>query len=60
MLQGCDTDILTARGDSPLAQMLSMIQFGDWISGYLGVLNGADPSDTEVLLSFKKRMAEIG
>jgi len=60
MLQGCDTDILSARGDSSLAQMLSLIQLGDWISGYLGVLNGADPSDTEALLSFKKRMAEIG
>ena len=59
MVQGCDTDILTARGESPLAQMLSLIQLGDWITVYLGVLNGADPSDTQVLLDFKKRMAEI-
>ncbi len=59
MLQGCDTDILAARGRSPLAQMLSLIQLGDWISGYLGVLNGADPSDTQLLLAFKQRMAEI-
>ncbi len=60
MMQGCDTDIVSARGDSPLAQMLSLIQLGDWISGYLGVLNGADPSDTELLLEFKARMAKIG
>jgi len=59
MLQGCDTDILSARGHSPLAQMLSLIQLGDWIGGYLGVLNGADPSDTDLLLEFKKRMARI-
>ncbi|HLF25430.1 MAG TPA: bifunctional phosphoglucose/phosphomannose isomerase [Anaerolineae bacterium] len=59
MMQGCDTDILTARGESPLAQMLSLIQLGDWISGYLGVLNGADPSDTGLLLEFKQRMAAI-
>jgi glucose/mannose-6-phosphate isomerase len=59
MTQGCDTDVLTARGESALAQMLSLIQLGDWISGYLGVLNGADPSDTDLLLDFKKRMAEI-
>ena len=59
MMQGCDTDIFVARGDSPLTQMLSLIQVGDWISGYLGVLNGADPSDTELLLEFKKRMAQV-
>lgn len=59
MMQGCDTDILAARGDSPLAQMLSLIQLGDWITGYLGVINGADPSDTDLLLEFKKRMAEV-
>lgn len=59
MTQGCDTDILSARGDSPLAQMLSLIQLGDWIGGYLGVLNGADPSDTGLLLEFKRRMAEV-
>jgi glucose/mannose-6-phosphate isomerase len=59
MLQGCDTDVLAARGESPLAQMLSLIQLGDWISGYLGIANGVDPSDTEVLLEFKRRMAEL-
>lgn len=59
MLQGCDTDVIVARGASPLAQMLSLIQLGDWISGYLGVLNGIDPSDTELLLSFKQRMAAV-
>ena len=59
MVQGCDTDVLAARGGSPLAQMMSLIQLGDWISGYLGVANGADPSNTELLLEFKRRMAEI-
>ncbi len=39
--------------------MLSLIQLGDWISGYLGVANGADPSDTELLLEFKRRMAAL-
>lgn len=60
MMQGCDADILSARGDSALAQMLSLVQLGDWISAYLGILNGADPSDTEILLELKKRMKEIG
>ena len=60
MVQGCDTDVLAARGESLLAQMLSLIQLGDWISGYLGIANGVDPSDTELLLEFKRRMAELG
>ena len=60
MTQGCDTDILSARGASPLAQMLSLIQLGDWITAYLGVLNGADPSDTGLLEDFKAQMAQIG
>ncbi|HET7091514.1 MAG TPA: bifunctional phosphoglucose/phosphomannose isomerase [Anaerolineae bacterium] len=60
MVQGYDTDVLTARGESLLAQMLSLIQLGDWISGYLGIANGVDPSDTELLLEFKQRMAELG
>jgi len=60
MVQGCDTDVLAARGDSRLAQMLSLVQLGDWISGYLGIANGADPSDTGLLLEFKQRMAALG
>jgi glucose/mannose-6-phosphate isomerase len=59
MTQGCDTDILSARGKSPLAQMLSLIQLGDWISAYLGILNGADPSDTEMLAELKARMGQV-
>jgi glucose/mannose-6-phosphate isomerase len=35
---------ITARGRSPLAQMLSVITQGDWISVYLALLNGADPT----------------
>jgi glucose/mannose-6-phosphate isomerase len=59
MTQGCDTDVLSARGESLLAQMLSLLQLGDWISGYLGVLNGVDPSDTDLLAEFKNRMAGV-
>lgn len=59
MTQGCDTDILSARGKSPLAQMLALIQFGDWISAYLGILNGTDPSDTNMLAELKTRMEQV-
>ena len=59
MTQGCNTDLFAARGESGLAQMLSLIQLGDWISVYLGIVNGADPSDTGLLFDFKSRMAGL-
>ncbi len=34
---------IAARGDSLLAQMLSLVHFGDYVSYYLAMLNGVDP-----------------
>ena len=56
-MAGCDTDIMTARGVSPLAQMLSLIILGDFMSFYLALLNGADPTQIDVMVEFKKQMA---
>ncbi len=33
-----------SRGESRLARMLSLVNFGDWVSLYLAVLLGADPT----------------
>ncbi len=56
MMAGCNTDVMTARGDSPLAQMLSLIQLGDFMSYYLALLNGAEPTQIEALVRFKADM----
>ncbi len=58
MTAGCNTDILTSRGESPLAQMLSLVQLGDFMSFYLALLNGAEPTQIDVMAEFKKRMAD--
>ncbi|HZY43890.1 MAG TPA: bifunctional phosphoglucose/phosphomannose isomerase [Anaerolineae bacterium] len=58
MMAGCNTDILTPRGESPLAQMLSLIQLGDFMSFYLALLNGAEPTQIDVMVEFKVRMAD--
>ena len=38
--------------------MLSTHRHGDYVSGYLGLLNEQDPAATPVILELKARMAE--
>jgi len=47
-----------ARGESPLAQMLSTIHFGDYVSYYLALLNRVDPSPVETIVYLKGRLAQ--
>ena len=51
---------LQGRGESKLAHMLSLIHFGDYVSFYLAMLNGADPSPVETIAFIKQRLAEAG
>ncbi len=45
------------EGKSRLAQMFSLIHFGDYVSLYLAMLNGADPSPVPPITILKKRLA---
>lgn len=49
-----------ARGDSALAQMLSLIHFGDYVSFYAAMLNEVDPTPVETIAFLKQRLAELG
>jgi len=42
--EGIATHVVLARGKSPLARALSLVQMGDWTSYYLAVLAGVDPT----------------
>jgi glucose/mannose-6-phosphate isomerase len=53
MLEGLNTDFLDARGDTPLAHMWTLILFGDYMSYYLAIANGVDPTPIEALVGFK-------
>jgi len=55
MLEKAGVDVLTvgARGQSALAQMLSLVLFGDHVSCYLALLNGVDPSLTTAIDNLK-------
>jgi glucose/mannose-6-phosphate isomerase len=46
-----------ARGRSALAQMMSLVLFGDYVSGYLGLLYEVDPSPTDVIAGLRAFLA---
>jgi len=45
-----------AQGDSPLARALYLIYVGDFVSYYMAVLNGVDPTPIERIDLFKERL----
>lgn len=57
---GVGAEVLEIAGSSVLAQMLCAIQFGDFASYYLGLLNGVHPSPMDALAWIKQRMAASG
>ncbi len=59
MTSGVNTEVMAARGDSALAQMLSTLHYGDYVSGYLGLLNEQDLAATPGILELKARMAQV-
>lgn len=46
---GVAVEWVRARGQSPLAQVLSLVHFGDYVSYYLALLNGVDPSHVKAI-----------
>ncbi len=58
MLEGLNTDFLDARGESPLAQMWTMILFGDYMAYYLAMAYGVNPTPVDAIENFKKAMKE--
>ncbi len=45
-------------GTLPLAQMLSLVTVGDYVSAYLGILRKEDPSSTEPIHELKSILSE--
>ena len=55
---GAKVTFTDGRGISPLAQMMSLILMGDYVSYYLAILNQIDPTPVEVINYLKSRLAE--
>jgi glucose/mannose-6-phosphate isomerase len=56
--QGAAVHEVRSSGDSRLARLVSLVQFGDYFSYYLALLGGVDPVDITSIDEFKRRLAE--
>ena len=58
MREGLNTDFMDARGDTALANMWTLILFGDYMAYYLAMAYGMDPTPVEALENFKAALKE--
>jgi len=56
MLEALNTDVIDARGKSVIAHLWTLIIFGDYMAYYLAMAYGADPSEENAILNFKKSL----
>jgi glucose/mannose-6-phosphate isomerase len=45
-------------GEGRLARLASLVQFGDYLSLYLALMNGVDPTSIASIDDFKRRLAQ--
>ena len=57
---GIENHMLTGVQGRPLTQLLSMIVLGDYVSYYMGLLNGINPSETPSIDRSKERLSGSG
>ncbi len=55
---GVAVDSIRARGEGKLAQMFSLLQFGDYVSYYLALAYGEDPTPIAALNELKRLLAD--
>ena len=55
--EGVATHVVESRGTSRLARALSLVLFGDWVSFYLAVLAGVDPTPIAKIDRLKRALA---
>jgi glucose/mannose-6-phosphate isomerase len=54
--EGLFVDYYNAKGESLIDHMWTMLHFGDYVSYYLAVLNGVDPTHIESIAWLKQKM----
>lgn len=57
--RGIQHQQIEARGEQPLAQMFSLITYGDFVTYYLALLDGADPTPVKSIDYLKSQLAEL-
>jgi glucose/mannose-6-phosphate isomerase len=56
--QGAEVHEISSGDGGRLARMSSLVQWGDYLSFYLALLNGVDPTPIASIDEFKRRLAE--
>jgi len=56
MVEGLNTDVYEAQGESALAQIWTSLHFGDYTAYYLAMAYETDPTPVDVLENFKAAM----
>jgi glucose/mannose-6-phosphate isomerase len=59
MQEGFNTDIYEAKGKSRLAQQWTALHFGDYVSYYLAMSYGVDPTPVPAIEGLKKRIKDL-
>ena len=57
MTSGFNTDVVRGVGPTPLAQLLTGLHYGDYVSYYLAMAYGVDPTPVEPIEAIRERMA---
>ena len=55
---GISYQVIDAEGDKPLSQMMNLVMLGDYVSYYLAILYGIDPSPVKVIDYLKAKLAK--
>ena len=56
MLEALNTDVIEARGESVIAHLWTLMIFGDYMAYYLAMAYGADPSEEDAFVNFKRSL----
>ncbi len=56
MLEALNTDVIDARGESVIAHLWTLMIFGDYMAYYLAMAYGADPSEEDAFVNFKRSL----
>lgn len=57
MVEGLNTDVFTAVGETRLEQMWTTIHFGDYMAYYLAIAYATDPTPVDALVTLKNTLS---
>lgn len=58
MVQGLNTEMFAANGETPLSHIWTALHFGDYLAYYLAMLYGMDPTPVDALQNLKAALAK--